>query len=75
MSVHQVIDEHNWVDDATLRDGRSWQIGVRFLCTRCGTERRKFDEGGFFIPKGGKRTNQTPTCLVAASGAGARSRC
>jgi hypothetical protein len=31
---------HRWVDEGLSANGRAWQAGVRFTCSRCGLEKR-----------------------------------
>jgi hypothetical protein len=56
-------DAHQWVDESMRPNGRSWQHGVRFVCTRCGIERRKTEEGRDRFYLRGKKVELTVACI------------
>jgi hypothetical protein len=55
--------EHEWQDDGLRVGGRTWQQGVRFVCTRCGLERRKIEEGQDRYYLRGARVKGDVACL------------
>ena len=55
--------EHAMVDESMLPGGRSWQHGVRFICTRCKLERRKVKDGRDLFYLRGKRADSNVACI------------